>query len=280
VIESTRSRAAWTRGIFLVVALHVVPLVGVARGTTARDWLACLALYLAFAVGGGMGLHRYFAHRAFRTSRGFQLVLALLGSTAFGEPIGFAGKHRLHHRHSDTAADVHAPRQGFWYCWFGSLFERPERAEDIDRMTADLRRYPELVWLHRWWYVPTLTLGALTWWLGGFALFAVGFVLSRALILHAVSAVNYFCHRNGHQPFATRDRSTNNPLIAFLTFGEGWHNNHHRFPRAARAGVRWWELDPIYYAIRLCAAIGVVWDVREVPPDRLAAGRRGGLRRG
>ena len=85
-----------------------------------------------------------------------------------------------------------------------------------------------------------------------------------------MSAVNYFCHRSGRQPFATRDRSTNNLLVAFLTFGEGWHNNHHRFPRAARAGVRWWELDPIYYTIRLCAAIGLVWDVREVPPDRLA----------
>jgi stearoyl-CoA desaturase (delta-9 desaturase) len=280
VTGSTRSRAAWVRGIALVLALHVVPLVGMARGVSGRDWLACAVLYLAFVIGGGMGLHRYFAHRAFRTGRGFQFVLALLGSTAFGEPIGFAGKHRLHHRHSDTAADVHAPRQGFWYCWFGSLFERPERAEDIDRMTADLQRYPELVWLHRWWCVPTLALGALTWWLGGFALFSVGFVLSRALILHAVSAVNYFCHRSGRQPFATRDRSTNNLLIAFLTFGEGWHNNHHRFPRAARAGVRWWELDPIYYAIRLCAAIGVVWSVREIPPDRLAAGRRGGPRRG
>jgi stearoyl-CoA desaturase (delta-9 desaturase) len=265
-MEEARLRALQARGILLIVALHVIPVLGIAHGTSGRDWLACAILYLAFVVGGGMGLHRYFAHRAFRTSRWFQLTLALLGSTAFGEPIGFAGKHRLHHRHSDTDADVHTPRHGFWFCWFGSLFERPERAEDIDRVTRDLRRFPELVWLHRWWYVPTLALGGLTWWLGGFVLFAVGFVLSRVLILHAVSAVNYFCHGSGRRRFATRDRSTNNLLVALFTFGEGWHNNHHRFPRAARAGVRWWELDPIYYTIRLCAAMGVVWDVREVPP--------------
>jgi len=274
--EAPRSLGLRARGTLSIVVLHVIPLVGIARGTSGRDWLACAGLYLVFVIGGGMGLHRYFAHRAFRTSRGFQLVLALLGSTAFGEPIGFAGKHRLHHRHSDTDVDVHAPRQGFWFCWFGSHLERPERAEDIRRMTADLQRYPELVWLHRWWYVPTLALGSLTWWFGGFALFAVGFVLSRVMIMHAVSAVNYFCHRSGRRAFATRDRSTNNLLVALLTFGEGWHNNHHRFPRAARAGVQWWELDPIYYVIRLCAAMGIVWDVREILPHRLAAHHRGG----
>jgi stearoyl-CoA desaturase (Delta-9 desaturase) len=271
---ATPTSMAWALGIVSMLTLHVIPAVAVVQGTSARDWLGCAGLYLTFVVGGGMGLHRYFAHRAFRTTRAFQFALALLGSTAFTEPIGFAGKHRLHHRHSDTTQDVHAPQQGFWYCWFGSLFERPERATDIERMTADLMRYPELVWLHRWPYVPALMLGGMIWWMGGFSQFAIGFVLSRLLILHAVSAVNYFCHRSGQRPFATRDRSTNNLLIALLTFGEGWHNNHHRFPRAARAGVRWWELDPIYYAIRLCAAMGLVWGVRDVPAHRLAAGRQ------
>jgi stearoyl-CoA desaturase (Delta-9 desaturase) len=256
-------------GIVFLIVLHIIPVVALVRGTTTRDWLTCTGFYVAFVVGGGVGLHRYFAHRAFRTSRGFQFGLALLASTAFSEPIGFAGKHRLHHRHSDTTHDVHAPRQGFWSCWFGSLFDRPERAVEIRRMAPDLMRYPELVWLHQWYYVPPLALGALIWWLGGFSIFAVGFVLSRVLILHAVSALNFFCHRIGRQPFATCDASTNNVLIALLTFGEGWHNNHHRFPRAARAGLRWWQFDPIYYLIRLLAASGLVWAVREVPRNVL-----------
>ena len=255
----------WTRGIVLLVVLHVIPIIAIARGTTVADWLTCGAFYLMFVVGGGVGLHRYFAHRSFRTSRVFQFVLALLGSTAFSEPIGFAGKHRLHHRHADTPEDVHAPREGFWHCWFGSLFERPERASEARSMVSDLVRYRELVWLHQWYYTPTVVLGAVTWWVGGFSLFAVGFVLSRVLILHAVSAVNFFCHRSGRQPFDTPDASTNNVLVALLTFGEGWHNNHHRFPRSARAGLRWWEVDPVYYLIRLFAAVGLVWAVREVP---------------
>jgi len=276
-----------TRGIVFLVVLHVIPVIAIVRGPTALDWLTCAALYLTFVLGGGVGLHRYFAHRAFRTSRAFQFALALLASTAFSEPIGFACKHRLHHRHSDRAGDVHAPEQGFWYCWFGSLFGRPDRAAEIRAMAPDLTRYRELVWLHRWQYAPPLALGAVTWWLGGFSLFAVGFVLSRVLILHAVSATNFFCHRSGHRPFATHDSSTNNVLIALLTFGEGWHNNHHRFPRAANAGIRWWELDPIYYMIRLLAIVGLVWGLREIPSHfrhatsrqrpPVAAGRAGSL---
>jgi stearoyl-CoA desaturase (delta-9 desaturase) len=257
--------------LFLIV-LHVVPIVAIVRGSSRGDWLACAVLYLTFVVGGGVGLHRYFAHRAFRTSRAFQLALALLGSTAFSEPIGFAARHRVHHRHADTVEDVHAPRQGFWYCWFGSHFERPGGV-DVQHVAADLMRYPELVWLHRWPYVPSAVLGGAIWWIGGFSLFALGFVLSRVLILHAVSAVNFFCHRSGQRPFPTRDASTNNVLIAILTFGEGWHNNHHRFPRAARAGVRLWEVDPIYYVIRLCAALGLVWGVREIPAGNANPGR-------
>ena len=259
-----RRRVGLQWAAFLVV-LHVIPIVAIARGSSRGDWLACAVLYLTFVVGGGMGLHRYFAHRAFRTSRAFQFALALLGSTAFSEPIGFAARHRVHHRHADTAEDVHAPGQGFWQCWFGSHVERLGGVVDVRQVAADLMRYPELVWLHRWPYVPTVGLGAAIWWIGGFTLFALGFVLSRVLILHAVSAVNFFCHRSGYRPFATLDTSTNNVLIAILTFGEGWHNNHHRFPRAARAGVRWWEVDPIYYTIRFCAAVGLIWGVREIP---------------
>jgi stearoyl-CoA desaturase (delta-9 desaturase) len=225
-----------------------------------------VAFYFVGCLGTGVGLHRYFAHHAFHTSRAFQLVLATLACTAFADPIGFAGKHRLHHRHADTDADVHTPRQGFWFCWFGSLLECPERSDQIAAATRDLRRYPELVWLHRWFYVPGIALGAATWLLGGFSLFAIGFMLSRTVMLHLVSAVNFFCHGSGRRRYATPDASTNNALVAFLTFGEGWHNNHHRYPRAARAGLLWWEIDPIHWGIRMLAWCGVIWNVRDLPP--------------
>jgi len=268
-----RSRALRARDTAFILALHLVPAVAIVRGTTAGDWMACLVFYVVAAMGTGVGLHRYFAHRAFRTGRAFQFLLAVLAATAFAEAIGFAGKHRLHHRHADTAADVHGPRQGFWFCWFGSLVDEGYRTEEILAAAPDLARVPELRWLRRWFFVPGVALGAVTWWLGGFSIFAIGFVLSRALLLNLVSSVNFFCHLVGRRAYPTVDASTNNVLVALLTFGEGWHNNHHRYPGAARAGFRWWELDPVYYVIRLLAAVGLVWDVREVPPHvrRVAA---------
>jgi stearoyl-CoA desaturase (delta-9 desaturase) len=253
------------RGIAFVAALHVVPAIAIVHGTTVTDWFAFVVYYLVGCLGTGVGLHRYFAHRAFRTSRAFQLVLATIACTAFADPIGFAGKHRLHHRHADTEADVHTPHQGFWFCWFGSLLERPERSHEIAAVTRDLRVYPELVWLHRWFYVPGIVLGAGTWLLGGFSVFAIGFMLSRTVMLNLVSAVNFFCHRTGRRRYATRDASTNNAVVAILTFGEGWHNNHHRYPRAARAGLLWWEIDPIYWTINLLAWCRLIWNLRDVP---------------
>jgi stearoyl-CoA desaturase (Delta-9 desaturase) len=254
------------RDTAFIVALHAVPAVAVVLGTTVRDWVACAVFYVVAAMGTGVGLHRYFAHHAFRTSRTFQFVLAVLAGTAFAEPISFAGKHRLHHRHADTDGDVHSPRQGFWFCWFGSLVDEGYRSDEVLEMARDLARYPELVWLRRWFFMPGVAVGAATWWLGGFSTFAIGFVLSRALLLNLVSTVNFFCHLNGTRRYATGDASTNHALVSLLTFGEGWHNNHHHYPGAARAGFRWWELDPVYYVIRALAWLGLVWDVREVPP--------------
>jgi stearoyl-CoA desaturase (delta-9 desaturase) len=254
----------WRDALF-ILTLHAIPAAAVMLGTTRSDWIACAAFYVVAAMGTGIGLHRYFAHRAFRTSRAIQLVLALLACTAFAEPLGFAGKHRLHHRHADTAADVHSPRQGFWFCWLGSLVDEGYTERELLGMAPDLVRFPELVWLHRWFWAPGVALGAATWLVGGFSMFAIGFCLSRVLLLHLVSTVNYFCHSTGTRRFDTRDASTNNLVVALLTFGEGWHNNHHRYPWAARAGFRWWEIDPVWYAIKLLAWLRLVWDVRDAP---------------
>jgi stearoyl-CoA desaturase (delta-9 desaturase) len=260
------------RDTLFIVALHVIPVAAVMGGTTRGDWIACAVYYVVAAMGTGIGLHRYFAHRAFRTSRAFQFVLAVLACTAFAEPLGFAGKHRLHHRHADTAADVHSPRQGFWFCWLGSLVDEGYTERELLRMTRDFVRFPELVWLRRWFWVPGLALGAATWAGGGFSTFAIGFCLSRVLLLHLVSTVNYFCHSTGTRRYDTRDASTNNALVALLTFGEGWHNNHHRYPWAARAGFRWWELDLVWYVIKVLAWMGLVWNVRDAPAPSACTG--------
>jgi stearoyl-CoA desaturase (delta-9 desaturase) len=263
------ARPAWIRwrdGLF-IVSLHAIPAIAIVRGTTPGDWAACAGFYVVAAMGTGVGLHRYFAHHAFRTSRTFQFLLGLLACTSFADPIGFAGKHRLHHRHSDTASDVHSPVQGWWHCWYGSLVDDGRTEQEIVAAARDLARYPELRWLRAWFVLPGVALGALAWWHGGFSIFAIGFVGSRCLLLNLVSTVNYFGHRSGTRRYPTRDASTNNALVALLTFGEGWHNNHHHYPAAARAGFHWWEIDPVYYVIRLLAWLWIVWDLREVPEE-------------
>jgi stearoyl-CoA desaturase (delta-9 desaturase) len=278
----TRPRWLRYRDWTFIAALHAIPAVAIVPGTTATDWIALVVFYVVAAMGTGIGLHRYFSHHAFRTSRAFQFALGVLACTSFADPIGFAGKHRLHHRHADTDRDVHSPRQGFWRCWFASLVDDGYTERAIVAAARDLARYPELRWLRRWFFVPGVLLGTATWWLGGFSTFAIGFCLSRALLLNLVSMVNYFGHVAGRRRYATRDASTNNLIVALLSFGEGWHNNHHHSPTAARAGFVWWEVDPVYYAIRLLAALGLVWDVSPAPPlppagarwpDRTTAGR-------
>ena len=125
-----------------------------------------------------------------------------------------------------------------------------------------------MLWLHRNWQLPGLALCLLALLIGGVSGLAVGVLLGSAFLLNSSSAVNYFCHRYGRRRFDTRDDSTNNFVVALLTLGEGWHNNHHRYPVSARAGFCWWELDLYYLLIRAWEAVGLVWDVQR-PPEEL-----------
>ena len=258
------------RATFLLL-LHAIPAGALVTGTSRADWIMCGLFYVIGGIGLGIGLHRYFSHRSFRTSRSVQFLLATLAATAFGDAVDFAGKHRLHHRHADAPGDVHGPHDGFWYCWFGNLIDEQYTEDEIVSAAADVAAFPELMWLHRHRAIPGLTAAAVVWCAGGFSMFAIGFCLSRVLILNASSAVNFVCHRWGQRPYATADLSTNNITLAWLTFGEGWHNNHHYYPTAARAGFHWWQVDPLYWVLRVLAGAGLVWGLREGPRARAGA---------
>jgi stearoyl-CoA desaturase (Delta-9 desaturase) len=259
---------AWVRGLCICL-LHVPPLTLLWIPVTRVQWAGFGVGYVivAFALGGA--LHRYFAHRAFQTSRLFQFVLGLLAAACFADPIGFAGRHRLHHRWSDTNRDLVGPRHGLWSAWIGHLLSDRYSERDLITVTRDLRRYPEIRWLHEWSFAAGVLAIALVWFVGGWTVLAAGYCLPWCLLaVHGTSAVNYVCHRFGARRYATGDHSTNHALLGLVLLGEGWHNNHHRFPRAARSGFRRWELDFLYYIIRLLAVMGLVWALREVPPHR------------
>lgn len=262
-----RTRIEVSRAGFFLALVHVVPIAGLLAGPVAADWATFAGVHVMLALLVGTGLHRYFAHHAFQTSRAFQFVLALGTCLTFTDPIGFSGKHRIHHRYSDSDDDVHSPDDGWWSCWIWSLADDGLSDGDVIAAVPDLARVPELMFLHRWFWVPGLVFAGALYAIGGFTRMAIGYVFALVLLLHLTSAVNYVCHRWGTRRYSTRDASRNNALVAALTWGEGWHNNHHYYPGAARAGFAWWEIDVNYLVIRALATVRLVWAVRDVPTD-------------
>jgi stearoyl-CoA desaturase (delta-9 desaturase) len=255
-----------------LLAAHLCVASALARGVAWSDGLLCFALYVHGALVASVGLHRFFAHRTFEASPRFARFLALNACTTFTDPLEFAGKHRLHHRFADRPGDVHGPRLGLWRSWLGSLIDHGYSDEQILQQTKDLQReMPYLVALHRRRFIVTGCLSAVFLALGGFSTFAVGFLASRLLMLHVASLLNYACHRWGARPFVTSDDSRNLGWLAVLSFGEGWHNTHHRFPGSARTGILPGHFDPAYGVITLLARLGWVHDVRCADPGRALA---------
>jgi stearoyl-CoA desaturase (delta-9 desaturase) len=254
-----------------LLAVHAGALLVLWTGWSAGALAVAAAVYGVRAFGLTVGYHRYFAHRAFRTSRAFQLVLAVLGASAAQlGPLWWAAQHRRHHLHSDGEDDPHSPRRGLWWAHMGWLLCRRYSTTDL-ALVPDLARYPELRFLDRFPVLPPLALAALLYGLGGLEWLAWGFFVSTVVTYHATFAVNSLGHRFGTQRFASGDESRNNLWLALYSLGDGWHNNHHRFPSAARHGLAPGEIDLGYAALRGLEALGVVWELRPVPAAALAA---------
>lgn len=247
-----------------------------------------LALYLVrmFAITGFY--HRYFSHRSFKAGRVSQFFFALLGCTAVQRgPLWWAAHHRFHHRHSDDEQDPHSPKQrGFWWShmfWFTCQAHFPT---DYERV-KDFAKYPELRWLNRYDMFVPFVFAALIFLLGmvlertapglgatGPRLLIWGFFISTVALWHGTYTVNSMAHVFGKRRFQTKDESRNNWFIALITLGEGWHNNHHRYPAGTRQGFYWWEIDITYYVLKAMAFFGIVWDLKPVPNKILQEGRR------
>jgi stearoyl-CoA desaturase (Delta-9 desaturase) len=240
-----------------------------------EPWYLGLAvgLYYLRMFGVTAGYHRYFSHRSYKTSRAFQLLLACVAlSSAQKGVLWWAAHHRHHHRESDRPSDVHSPVQrGLWWAHVGWILSAGSDAVDHARV-GDLARYPELRWLEKWHFVPpaALAVGLFLW--GGLPALVWGFFVSTTLLWHGTFTINSLAHVFGSRRYATPDNSRNNWLLALLTLGEGWHNNHHHYRPAANQGFFWWEFDPTYYVLKGLALVGLVWDLR-TPPRHVLEGR-------
>ena len=254
---------------FLLIHLSLValPFVHVTPTLVAT----CLGLYVVRMWGVTAGYHRYFSHRTFKTSRAFQFLLALLAVTTIQKGVlWWAAHHRHHHRHSDGPQDVHSPRQrGFWWSHVGWVLSPDWHETRLDAV-KDLARFPELVWLDRWHWLPPTLLGFGLLALGGWPLVLWGFCLSTVLVWHATFVINSLSHVFGSRRYETDDDSRNNAFFALLTLGEGWHNNHHHYQSSTRQGFLWWEFDPSFYGLWLLEKLGVVWELRSPPPHVVA----------
>jgi len=248
--------------------VHLLAFGWIWTGVTGRAAVCFAALYVMRIFGVTIGYHRYFAHRSFRTGRVFQFLLALLAEcTSQKGVLWYTSHHRHHHRYSDTELDLHSPRRrSFWYAHVGWIFDS---TDDTDlNAVRDFARYPELVWIDRYWLLPPFALAVAAFAYAGVSGLFFGFFFNTVVTWHVTYLVNSVAHRYGSRRFATSDDSRNNLIIALLMFGEGWHNNHHYCMSSVRHGLSCWEVDLSYWVIRLLARLGLVWALRE-PPARL-----------
>jgi stearoyl-CoA desaturase (delta-9 desaturase) len=276
--DSDSRRIHWLNAApFLAVHLACFAVFWVGVSRTAVIVAAISYAVRMFAITGFY--HRYFAHRTFRTSRTLQFVFAVLGAASVQKgPLWWAAHHRRHHQHADTIDDPHSPRlQGFFWSHMG-WFLTPEGLRTDWKRIPDLSRYPELRWLDRHDVVVPVVLATALFGLGsllaryapalgtsGWQLLIWGFFISTVVLFHITVTINSLAHCIGKRRFPTADDSRNNLWLALLTFGEGWHNNHHFFPGCVRQGFRWWELDLTYYVLRLMALCGLVQELKPVP---------------
>lgn len=276
------ARQGWRSYLRVTTVLFaLVHLTAVAGAVYFWSWggvVLALGAYFVRMVIVTAAYHRYFAHRSFKTSRAFQLVLAVLAQSAGQRGvIWWASHHRWHHKHSDTARDVHSARlRGFWYAHVGWIL-RSEWSRTDESLVKDLSRCPELRLLNRsgMEIAPMVALGLAFLLVAGLPAFIWGFLVSSVLLWHGSFSINSLAHLLGRRRYATADDSRNSWVLAIATTGEGWHNNHHHYPSSVRQGFRWWQIDVTYYVLWLLARVGLVWDLRRPPAEIVDAPRPG-----
>ena len=278
-------RVDWMRVLPFVV-LHLGCLGVIWVGVSAFAVWFAVALYFLrmFAVTGIH--HRYFSHKTYSTSRFGQFLLALWAATTVQRgSLWWAYHHRHHHQHSDEPEDAHSPHvHGFWWSHIGWITSRRNFPTDYSKI-KDLAKFPELVWLNRFDLVVPIIFAASIFGLGaglehlapglgvtGPQLLVWGFFISTTFLFHGTACINSMAHLMGKRRYETSDDSRNSFILAIITLGEGWHNNHHRYQSSTRNGFYWWEIDPTYYGLKFLAWTGFIWGLKPVPTSVMAEG--------
>ena len=255
------------------IAVHIAAVVGVFLvGITWQGVALCVALYYVRMFAITAGYHRYFAHRAFKTNRVFQFILALIGGFSVQHgALWWAAHHRDHHKYSDTEKDLHSPRQsGLLWAHMGWFLSDQYNETKLERI-RDFAKYPELRALNKMNEVLAAIMVVGLFLVGGWSAVVWGFCVSTVLLWHGTFTINSLTHRIGKARYETGDDSKNSFWLTLITMGEGWHNNHHYYQSSANQGFFWWEIDASYYILKALSWVGIVSDLRK-PPERVLRG--------
>jgi fatty-acid desaturase len=261
----------------VVMALFHVGAVWALFTFTWTNFFVALALHwMAVGFGISLGYHRLHTHRGYKTSKAFEYFLAVCGTlTLEGGPIFWVATHRVHHQNSDHEGDPHTPHDGGFWAHLGWILfgdSHHNNTAVMSKYAPDLAADPFYRWLNTYHFVPVIVVGLALLAIGGWDMVLWGVFLRIVFGLHATWLVNSATHKWGSRRFATKDDSTNNWWVAALTFGEGWHNNHHAHPTSARHGLAWYEFDLNWIGIRALERLGLVWAVQQPRLDRAGTG--------
>ena len=270
-------RGNWGMGIFLGTT-HIAAIAALFFWSSPALITAVVFYWVAGSLGIGMGYHRLLTHRGYRVPKLVEYFLVTCGTMALeGGPIEWVVTHRIHHAHTDRAGDPHTPRDGGWWAHIGwILWGTAQNHSDttIARYAPDLINDRYYRWLSNFYCVPLLMVGVMLLVLGGWGVLLWGVFLRLTLMLHATWLVNSATHLWGTKRFETDDDSRNSWWVALLTFGEGWHNNHHAHPTSARHGLRWYELDLNWLGIRTLQFLGLAHSIKRVRFNRVSYGNQ------
>jgi stearoyl-CoA desaturase (delta-9 desaturase) len=257
----------WPTVVFLSV-FHAASVVALFFWSWPAVITAVVLYWVGCSLGIGMGYHRLMTHRGYKVPKVVEYFLIVCGSLALeGGPIQWATTHRIHHAHTDKVGDPHTPRDGGWWAHIGWILARTKQLQDktmLQRYAPDLMNQRFYVWLNRFYYVPLIALAVALLAFGGWRVMLWGIFLRVTLGLHSTWLVNSATHLWGKQRFATGEDSRNSWWVAILTFGEGWHNNHHAHPTSARHGLKWYEIDFNWWGIRFLQLLGLARRVKTV----------------
>jgi stearoyl-CoA desaturase (delta-9 desaturase) len=265
IILPNRAKINWITSIVLIV-FHI----GAIAAFFCFSWknlaVALFLYWMCVGLGISMGYHRLHTHNSYKVPLWLEYFFAICGTlTLEGGPIFWVGMHRIHHQKSDQPGDPHSPRDGAFWAHCGWIIFG-ERAHNNTRMmakyTPDLAKHRFYVWLNNYHWLPMVALGVILLAIGGVPMVLWGIMLRVVVGLHATWLVNSATHMWGRRRFTTRDDSRNNWWVALLTFGEGWHNNHHAHPTSARHGLAWYEIDHSWILISTLKYFGIAKKVR------------------